>query len=113
MTALIEGTREELRPDRRVYHVGKMSKIGREMRMTTQIGDYDMDYIIFYLGSNVNILIRRTCQKHGKTVTRLVSHSSQARKSVEGPTYWLTDLGACRGRRPKNICGFRSDRYCR
>ena len=66
MTALIEGTREELRPDRRVYHVGKMSKIGREMRMTTQIGDYDMDYIIFDLGSNVNILIRQTWESMEK-----------------------------------------------
>ena len=40
--------------------MGKRLKIGHELRMTTQIGDYDMDYIILNLGSDVNILNRQT-----------------------------------------------------
>ena len=34
--------------------------------MTTQIGDYAMDYIILYLGSDVNILIRQTWESMNK-----------------------------------------------
>ena len=34
--------------------------------MTTQIGDYDMDYIILYLGSNVNILKIQTWESMNK-----------------------------------------------
>ena len=34
--------------------------------MTVQIGDYDMDYIILDLGSNVNILTRQTWEIMGK-----------------------------------------------
>ena len=34
--------------------------------MTTQIGDYDMDYIILDLGSDVNILTRQTWESMGK-----------------------------------------------
>ena len=43
--------------DIRINHVGKILNIGRELRMNSQIGDYDMDYIILDLGSDVNILI--------------------------------------------------------
>ena len=39
-----------------VNHVKKKFKMGRELRMTAEIGDYDMDYIILDLGSDVNIL---------------------------------------------------------
>ena len=38
----------------------KRLMIGYELRMITQIGDYDMDYIILELGSDVNILTRQT-----------------------------------------------------
>ena len=34
--------------------------------MTTQIGDYDMDYIILNLGSDVNILTHQTWEIMGK-----------------------------------------------
>ena len=35
LTTLIEETPEELQPERRVNHVGKRLKNGRELRMTT------------------------------------------------------------------------------
>ena len=67
LTALIEETPEELRPEIRVNYVGKRLKIGRELQMTTQIGDYDMDYIILYLDSDVNILVRHTFESMNKS----------------------------------------------
>ena len=50
--------------------------------------------------------------KHGKTATGLVSHSTQASKSLEGPTYWSTNSSTCQGRGLENICRFWSDRHC-
>ena len=44
----------------------KRLKTSRELRMTAQIGDYDMDYIILDLGSDVNILTRQTWESMGK-----------------------------------------------
>ena len=59
-TALMEETPEELRPEKRVNLIGKRLKNGRELRMTAQMGDYDMDYIILDLGYDVNIFTRQT-----------------------------------------------------
>ena len=47
-------------PEKKVNQVRKKFKTGSELRMTMQIGDYDMDYIILNLGSNINILTRKT-----------------------------------------------------
>ena len=46
----------QLQPEKKVNQVWKKCKTGRELRMNAQIGDYDMDYIILDLGSDVNIL---------------------------------------------------------
>ena len=60
LQALIEDTPKELQPRRKVNHVKKKFKTGRELRVIAQIGDYDMDYIILDLGLDVNILTRQT-----------------------------------------------------
>ena len=56
LQAMIEDIPVEPQPEKKVNQVRKNCKIGNELRMTTQIGDYDMDYIILDLGSDVNIL---------------------------------------------------------
>lgn len=44
-----------------VWKVGKHALcIGREMRLTAQIGEYEMDQVILDLGSDVNILPKQT-----------------------------------------------------
>ena len=48
-----------MRTEKRVNCIGKILKNGRELRVTSQTGDYNMDYIILDLGSNVNILTRK------------------------------------------------------
>ena len=35
---------------------------GNEMRLTTQIGDYEMDQVILDLGSDANVLPKQTWQ---------------------------------------------------
>ena len=62
LTTLIDETKEDLRPNKRVNHIRRKLKTGRELRMIVQIGDYDMDYIILDIGSDINILTRHTCE---------------------------------------------------
>ena len=50
-----------------VRKLGKhMMRIGREMRLTAQIGEYEMDQVILDLGSDVNILPKQTWERMGR-----------------------------------------------
>ena len=42
--------------EKKVNQVRQKCKTGHGLRINVQIGDYDMEYIILDLGSNVNIL---------------------------------------------------------
>ena len=66
MTTLIEEPQEEVWQENRVNHIGKILKTSQELRMTTQIGYYDMDYIILDLASDVKIIMRQTWESMGK-----------------------------------------------
>ena len=45
----------------KVFHlIKKYIRTGREMRLSAQIGDYDMDEVILDLGSEVNFLTKQT-----------------------------------------------------
>ena len=46
--------------------VNRVRRIGREMRLHAQIGDYDMTDIILDLGSEVNLLTKQTWEQMGK-----------------------------------------------
>ena len=52
--------------EKKVNQIWQKFKTSREMRMNAQIGDYDMDYIILDLGSDVNIFTRKTWESMGK-----------------------------------------------
>ena len=56
-----------MRQDKRVKHIGKRLKTSHELRMTAQIRDYDIDYIIMALGSDVKIFTRQTWESMGKS----------------------------------------------
>ena len=60
LSNLVEEPQTSVRPEKKVNHIGKILKNGRELRMNGQIGDYDMDDIILDLGSDVNILTKHT-----------------------------------------------------
>ena len=57
LEALIEMLLEEDPPAKKINSVKTKFKTGHKLRMSVQIGDYDMDYIILDLGSDVNILM--------------------------------------------------------
>ena len=46
--------------EKKVNQVRRKCKTHYELRMKVQIGDYDMDYIILDMGSDVNTLTRQT-----------------------------------------------------
>ena len=66
LQAIIEEIPIELRPEKKVNQVWRKCKTDRLLRMNAQIGDYDMDYIILDLGSDVNILMRQNWESMGK-----------------------------------------------
>ena len=66
LQATIEEVPIEPRPGKKVNQVRKKFKTSCELRMNSQIGDYDMDYIILDLGFDVNILTRQTWENMGK-----------------------------------------------
>ena len=41
-------------------------RTGREMRLTAQIGDYEMDQVILDIGSDANLLPKQTWQQMGE-----------------------------------------------
>lgn len=51
------------------WKLGKHAfRTGREMRLTVQIGEYEMDQVILDLGSDVNVLPKKTWERMGKIV---------------------------------------------
>ena len=51
--------------NRMVHHIKKYVRTGREMRLSAQIEDYDMDEVILDLGSEVNVLTKQTWELMG------------------------------------------------
>ena len=50
-----------------VKKLGKhMLRTGREMRLTAQIGEYEMDQVILDLCLNMNVLPKQTWERMGK-----------------------------------------------
>ena len=64
LIALIGEPQVDVRLEKRVNHIGKRLNTSRELGMNAQIGDYNMDYIILDLGSDVNNITRKTWEIH-------------------------------------------------
>ena len=48
-----------------VHNIMGHTRIGREMRLTAQIGEFEMDEVILDLGSEVNVLTKQTWEQMG------------------------------------------------
>jgi hypothetical protein len=53
-------------PEREVCQVSKQKCTSREFKMTTELGGYDMDGVMLDLGSDVNILPKKSWELMGK-----------------------------------------------
>ena len=56
--------------NRAFHHIKKYVQTRKEMRLSTQIGDYDMDEVLLDLGSKVNVLMKQTWELMGKPKLR-------------------------------------------
>ena len=48
-----------------VHNIMGYTRIGREMRLTAQVGEFEMDEVILDLGSEVNVLTKQTWEHMG------------------------------------------------
>ena len=48
-----------------VHNIMGHTRTGREMRLTAQIGEFEMDEVILDLGSEVNVLTKKTWEQMG------------------------------------------------
>ena len=46
--------------NRVVHQIGKRRRTNKELHMNAQIGEYDIDYVILDLGSEVNVMMKKT-----------------------------------------------------
>ena len=50
-----------------VHQVSRKRRTNKELHLNAQIGDYDIDYVVLDLGSEVNVMTKRTWALMGKT----------------------------------------------
>jgi hypothetical protein len=53
--------------NREVHQIGKKRRTSKELYLNSQIGEYDIDYVVIDLGSKVNVMMKKTWALMGKT----------------------------------------------
>ena len=56
---IIEASERGFQQEKNVNHIHKIMRTHQELRMNAKIGEYDMDFIILNMGSDVNILNKK------------------------------------------------------
>ena len=49
-----------------VHKIGKKRRKNKELHLNSQIGEYDIDYVVLDLGSEVNVMTKQTWALMGK-----------------------------------------------
>ena len=49
-----------------VNQVSRKRRINKELHLSAQIGDYDVDYVVLDLGSEVNVMMKQNWSRMGK-----------------------------------------------
>jgi hypothetical protein len=49
-----------------VHQLSKKRRTNKELQLNAQIGDYDIDYVVLDLGSEVNVMMKKTWALMGK-----------------------------------------------
>jgi hypothetical protein len=52
--------------NRLVHQIGKRRRTNKELHLNAQIGEYDIDYVVLDLGSEVNVMTKQTWALMGK-----------------------------------------------
>ena len=73
---------------RAVHNIMGHTRTGREMRLTAQVGEFEIDEVILDLGSEVNFLTKQTWEHMGSP--KLVRSHIHLRLDNQ---WWLSPLG--------------------
>jgi len=49
-----------------VHQIGKMRRKSKELHLNARIGEYEIDYVVLDLGSEVNVMMKETWSLMGK-----------------------------------------------
>jgi hypothetical protein len=52
--------------NREVHQIGKRRRTNKELHLNAQIREYDIDYVVLDLGSEVNVMMKKTWALMGK-----------------------------------------------
>jgi hypothetical protein len=52
--------------NKEVHQVSRKRRTNKELHLITQIGDYDVDYVVLELGSEINVMTKQTWALMGK-----------------------------------------------
>jgi hypothetical protein len=52
--------------NREVHQIGKKRRTNKELHLNAQIGEYEIDYVVLDLGSEVNVMTKKTWALMGK-----------------------------------------------
>jgi hypothetical protein len=63
--------------NREVHQIGKKRRTNKELHLNSQIGEYDIDYVVLDLGLKVNFITKQTWALMGKP--RLIYSSIRLR----------------------------------
>ena len=87
---------------RAIHNIMGHTRTGREMRLTAQIGEFEMDEVILDLGSEVNVLTKQTWEQMGNPkLSRSPIHLRLANQQRVSPLGRLPQV-------PADIDGVRS-----
>jgi hypothetical protein len=53
--------------NREVHKIGNKRRKNKELYLNAQIGEYDIDYVVLNLGSEVNVMMKQTWALMGKS----------------------------------------------
>jgi hypothetical protein len=67
--------------NRAIHQVSKKRRTNKELHLNSQIGDYDIDYVVLDLGSEVNLMTKQTWELMGKT--NLIYSSIRLRMAIQ------------------------------
>lgn len=77
-----------------VKNLGKhKARTRHEMRLTAQIGKYEMDQVILNLGSDTNVFPKKNLGKNGATCAPVVSDLVKNGESIENYPNWEVARG--------------------
>jgi hypothetical protein len=92
-----------------VHQLSKKRRKNKELHLNAQIGEYDIDYVVLDLGSEVNVMTKQTWALMGKP--KLIYSPIRLRMANQQAVSPFRKIGTCPcgHRRSEDVCRLRGD----